>query len=63
MRDSVEQDELDYDTGKGRWEPIKSLFIDAEPVFDLEPEILKKPGRWVKCGDTPFEVYRVDGEV
>jgi len=41
---------------------VKSLFDwfeDAEPILDLEPEVLKKPGKWMKMHGGG-EVYVVD---
>lgn len=63
LKSHAEQDELDFDTQQGRWEPVKSLFDEADDVTELEPEVLKKPGKWMKCGDSGFEVYRADGKV
>lgn len=37
---------------------VRSLFDEAADVTELEPEVLRRPGKWMKCGDTPFEVYR-----
>ena len=51
----VEQDELDFDLGRGQW-AVESLFDFAEPVAELEPEPLKRPGKWVK-GPGGFESY------
>ena len=52
----VEQDELDYDTKQGAWESVQSLFEYSEPVEELEPEIIKRPGTWRKVGNTEFYV-------
>ena len=45
-RDRIEQDELDYDTQQGQWAP--SIFDDAEPVEDLEPEKHSLDGHYEK---------------
>jgi len=52
----VEQEELDYDMQQGQWAPVKSLFDYAEPVEELEPEVIKRPGKWRRVGNTEFYV-------
>lgn len=42
-RCSVSQDELDHDTGQGRWEQIESLFDGADEVEDLPIEMPLHP--------------------
>ena len=59
MRDRVEQAELDHDTKGALFNviaehPVRSLFLDD--VEELEPEILKKPGKWVKRGSMEVDV-------
>jgi len=63
MRDRVEQAELDHDTQGALFNviaehPVRSLFDCCDDVEELEPEILKKPGKWVKRGS--MEVYVED---
>ena len=52
----VEQDELDYDMKQGQWAPVKSLFDYADPVDELEPEIIKRPGTWRRINGGEFYV-------
>jgi len=35
----VEQDELDYDTQQGQWEPVKSIFdYEPEPEYSVDTD-------------------------
>ena len=57
----IEQDELDYDTQQGQWAP--SLFDDAEPVEELEPEKHSLDGHYEKDGNKLIWIKRNKGEV
>lgn len=59
LKSHAEIEEIEYDMQQGRWTPEQSLFAEAEHVPDDEPEVLKKPGKWVKRGGG-FEVYVED---
>jgi len=38
-RGHVEQDELDYDTQQGQWEPVKSIFdYEPEPEYSVDTD-------------------------
>lgn len=56
MREPVDQDELDYDTKRGNFKPVESLFDGLDPVEELEPEPIPKGGTWRKVGSTEFYV-------
>ncbi len=63
MRDRTDQAEIDFDTKGALFNviaehPVRSLFDGCDDVKELEPEIIKKPGRWVKRGS--MEVYLED---
>lgn len=36
--------------------PVESLFDPVDDIPELEPEVLKKPVRWMRCGDSEFFV-------
>lgn len=45
----VEQDELDYDTHQGQWEPVKSIFDydnDVDWMVDTEHATQSKPDKF-----------------
>lgn len=46
----------------GKVESLFDWFENAEPILDLEPEVLKKPGKWLKTNVKGVEIYKVDGE-
>ena len=61
MRERNDQAELDFDTKGERFnvitdKPLKSLFDCCDDVDELQPEPLKKPVKWMRCGDTEFFV-------